>query len=458
MVRILGGKWDRERWWHKLIQVCQRWRSLIFASSSYLSLCLVCTHGTPIVDMLALSPPLPLIIHYTDPDRDITAAEEEGIIFALKQHRRVHRIRFFMPIPNLERLIKAIDKEYPVLEYLIMISSSEVVSTAWMLPTTFQAPHLCCLVLRGFFIIPAGLVTAKGLVTLYLITDDPTAYFPPYTLLCISFMRQLETLRINFKFPLSNHDLETLLQLEVVFTSTMTHFTYPNLRWFEFQGASAYLEAFVHWINAPCLEKLNIRLFKQPLFSFPHLLRFMNTAKNLSFESAKFEFSNNRVSVGMNLREEEVHALSMAVYCLELSSQVTSLAQIFDSLSQKMFTVEHLTFEHELHDEDHDEVEVDRTEWHTLLRSFGNVKTLCVDDGLVDELSRCLRLNDGEHPLDLLPELRELSYTGTDDVGGTFTSLLDARKNAGRPVTLNVPSRSSNPDFSESSLRDDREQ
>ena len=41
--RILGGKgWERERWWYKLAQVCQRWRILILGSASYLGLCLVC--------------------------------------------------------------------------------------------------------------------------------------------------------------------------------------------------------------------------------------------------------------------------------------------------------------------------------------------------------------------------------------------------------------------------------
>ena len=451
-VRILGGRWEHERWWHKLTQVCQRWRNLILESSSYLGLCLVCTYGTPVADMLALSPPLPLILHYMDSDRDIKAAAEEGIMLALKQRRRVHRIHFFMPIPNLERLIKVIVKEYPVLEYLIMMSSPEVVgTTTWKLPLTFLAPHLRCLVLNDFTL--PVVMTTKRLVTLYLIMDDPTrAYCPPYALfLYISFMRQLETLRIIFNFPVSDYDLERLLEFEVMCMSTMTHVTYPNLRWFEFQGASAYLEAFVHWIDAPRLEKLNIRLFKQPTYSFPRLLRFMNTAKNVRFDSAKFEFSNNQVAVGMNLREEEVHTFLMAVYCFELGSQISSLAQIFDSLSQTMFTVEHLTFKHELHDEDHDELEVDRTEWHKLFGSFSNVKTLCVDDGLVDELARCLRLNDGKHPLDVLPELQELSYTGTDDIGDTFTSFLDARKNAGRPITLNVPSRNSKPSFSESS-------
>jgi hypothetical protein len=59
--------------------------------------------------------------------------------------------------------------------------------------------------------------------------------------------------------------------------------------------------------------------------------------------------------------------------------------------------VEHLTFEHEVHgrsSEEHNEV--DHTEWRYLLRSFSNVKTLNIDDGLVWELSCCLQLDDGE--------------------------------------------------------------
>ena len=219
--------------------------------------------------MLALSPPLPLAIHYMNPDLDITSTEEEGIILALKQRRRVHRIRFFMPTRNLDRLIKAIDEEYPVLEYLIMTSSSEDVSTVRILPATFQAPRLRCLLLKGFGL-PAGLMTAEGLVTLFLIIDDPSGYCPPYTLFrYILFMRRLETLRIIFKFPISNDEVERAFhQLEAMFMSSMTYITYPNLRWFEFQGASAYMEAFVHWINAPRLKKLNFSWASNPRFPF----------------------------------------------------------------------------------------------------------------------------------------------------------------------------------------------
>jgi hypothetical protein len=51
-VRISGGRlWDRERWWYKLAQVCQRWRNVLLGSASYLGLSLICTEGTPVVDM-----------------------------------------------------------------------------------------------------------------------------------------------------------------------------------------------------------------------------------------------------------------------------------------------------------------------------------------------------------------------------------------------------------------------
>jgi hypothetical protein len=56
------------------------------------------------------------------------------------------------------------------------------------------------------------------------------------------------------------------------------------------------------------------------------------------------------------------------------------------------------------------------------------VKTLRIDNGLVEDLARCLELEDGEPPLRLLPELRELTYCGSDDAGYAFASFIDARR------------------------------
>jgi hypothetical protein len=50
--------------------------------------------------------------------------------------------------------------------------------------------------------------------------------------------------------------------------------------------------------------------------------------------------------------------------------------------------------------------------------------------------SRCLRLENGELPLELLPELQELTYLGSGDEGDAFTSLIDFGQKADRPGTL----------------------
>jgi hypothetical protein len=99
--------------------------------------------------------------------------------------------------------------------------------------------------------------------------------------------------------------------------------------------------------------------------------------------------------------------------------------------------VEHLTLEHKVHSRSSEvRNEADGTEWREFLRPFSNVKTLNVDDGLIMKVSRCLKSDDGELPLVLLPELKELTYPGSSDADDIFTSFIDARRNAGRPVTL----------------------
>lgn len=102
---LLGGEWVREHWWYRLAQVCRRWRNIIFGSASRLGLCLVCTHGTPVADMLAHSPPLPLVIDHADKDHDISTEDEKGIIHALQHRDRVCRIRLWMPMPNYANLL-----------------------------------------------------------------------------------------------------------------------------------------------------------------------------------------------------------------------------------------------------------------------------------------------------------------------------------------------------------------
>ena len=437
--RLWGGNegWVRGRWWYRLAHVCRRWRNIIFGSASYLDLSLVCTYGTPVADMLTHSPHLPLVVDYFEEGREITSDEEEGIISVFKQRERVLRVRLYGPVSSLQKIIAAMDDEYPILEFLVIQRPIEDKSTISIFPETLQAPHLRSLNLRGFAL-PIGsrlLTTAVGLVTLSLCVVHPSTYFQPNTLLqWISHMPQLEMLLIYFDFSIPSRDTER----QLTHMPIIAQVTLPNLHHLEFRGVPTYLEALVHRITTPRLERLVIDFYNQLTFSVPHLLQFVNAAENLRFGSAKFSFFSSGVVVRVYPREEaEMHGFGTAVLCWHLDWQVSSQAQIINSLSQVFSAVEHLTLEHREHSQSSEEHnEVDRTEWRRLLRPFSNVKTLRIENGLVDDLSRCLRLEDGDLPLEVLPGLQELTYIGDDNIGDTFAPFVDARRNAGRLITL----------------------
>ena len=397
--------------------------------------------------MLQLSPPLPLTVDYQS-ENGITAEDEEGLLLALEQRDRVLHLRLRLPVPELQRLIMAINEEFPILEYLIVHPWAND-GTVLMLPETLQAPNLRHLVLRGLScpVRPRLHPTAVGLVTLWLTISHSSAYIQPSMLLqWISFMPQLENLLIFFTFSVPNCDIER----QLTHTPITTHISLPNLRLIWFRGVSAYLESVVCRIATPRVENLYIRFFKQLTFSVPRLVLFTNTTENLRFYNAEIAFLDERVYVAMYFHKADTYSPFMVrVDCQHLDWQLSSMAQISSALNQVSSAVEHLVLEHEVHSRSSEEHnDVDRIEWRNLLRSFSNVKTLLVEDGLIEQLSRCLQLENGESSLELLPELQDLTYYGHRDTSDAFTSFIDSRRNAGRPVTL--VRRSASPSPSES--------
>lgn len=345
--RLAGGvkRWIGEHWWFKLAHVCQKWRRLVLGSCSYLGLCLVCTNGMPVADMLAYSPPLPLIIEYLYEVSDIRTEEEGRLMLALEQRDRVRRIRLVVYVQNSQKLYMALNEEFPILEYLIITSPDG--SATMILPEGFRAPRLHQIVLhRSALPIRSQLLTTTvGLVNLCLTVHRPSAYFHPNVLhQWLSSTPRLEMLVIIFSFPVYNLDVER----ELTRMPITTQVTLPNLRWFAFQGVGAYSEALFRRISSPRLEKLQISFFEQPTFSIPYLVQFMNTTRNLRFGSASFKFSDGQVAVDMYPREG-ICALRIGVICQHLDLQVHFTTQIFSVLSQIFSTVEHLALEHEEH-------------------------------------------------------------------------------------------------------------
>ena len=391
--------------------------------------------------MLAHSPlAVPLIIdHFDDNYRDLTAEDEEGIILALQHRDRVRRIRLLKHIPILQKLIISLDGEFPILEFLLIEHQRyhrPVIEkiTNLTLPETFRAPNLRQLLLKNFTIsIQSPLLeTNWNLVTLLLHKIPSSAYFHPNTLLqWLSLMPQLEILSISFNCYKPSRDVER----QLLRTPIMTRVTLPNLHWLGFRGTSAYLEALLPWVTIPLLKMLQIGFFHRMIHSIPHLRQFMTDARNLRIKTATFGFLEELLRVTVYPHAgARVHTLHMDLGGRHLDWQVVSAAQVFNTLRTVFSAVEQLILAYNRHNVSSEwNNEADRARWRELLGSFGNVKTLRVEYGLVEQVDRALQPGEGESPTELLPELQELSYRGTLRA---FTLFVEARQNAGRPVTL----------------------
>lgn len=120
--------------------------------------------------------------------------------------------------------------------------------------------------------------------------------------------------------------------------------------------------------------------------------------------------------------------IRLTVLCWRLDWQVSSMVQISGSLSLIFSAVEHLTLEHkELSQSLEDHNKVDRTKWLKLLRPFRNVKTLRIEGGLIEGLFRWSGIGRWRAPLELLPELQELTHFGSCDVLFILTMYLSVR-------------------------------
>jgi hypothetical protein len=427
-------RWDRQRWWYKLAHVSQQWRRVILGSSSILDLHLVCTYGVPVADMLAHSPPLPLIIFYQDGDREVTTEDEEGALLAISPgHRdRVRRIALEIPARGFERFITTMER-FPVLEHLYIESQSEY-DTIWIIPTTFEAPNLRHIHLGHvtFSIDPPILTINRpaGLVDLWLGGIPHFSYFPPsYILTRLSLIPQLQTLGIGFDSPRPSH--ATLIV-------QVPHVTLPNLRIFSFLGGSAYLECLFSRINAPVLTTLDVLFFDEQIHPIPHLLQLIQASENLVFNTFELSFNGGNFVdlIADSHRRRWKRPLNLRIMCRLFDLQVAFAVRILSALSPVLSTVERLTLNQTGHDLSSGRIHVDRS--RELLGLFNGVKTLHVNNELVWTVSRSLRSEVGEPPLVLLPNLEELSYSGSDG-DDSFVPFINERQAAGHPVRLSLP-------------------
>jgi hypothetical protein len=428
--------WHRQRWWYKLAHVCRQWRNIILESPSRLDLHLYCAKDVPVADILARSPPLlPLTINYHVMDRMVMTAEDEsGLLLALSQRDRVRHVLFWM-LSNVGKFVTVMDDQFPLLERMHIDSRTDFEVD---LPVTFQAPNLRHLKL-WMVSIPIGsplLTTATGLVTLELLNIPASANLPPsYIRTRISLMAQLERLSITFQYPIPIRVAQSQSP------QTPDTITLANLQSFLFKGVSTYLEGLVARITAPSLNRLHVYLFDQFLFTVPHLLQFMQTSENLTLNAVQVTFGYFSVSLRAVPGKWDTPLL-LQIESEELDWQVASAMQVFGALSPVLSVVEQVTFSYEEHNQSLSEWHnnVDRRLWRGLLRPFINAKTIHVQDDLVSKMFSSLLSDDGEPPLELLPSLEQVRYSGLggSDAQDAVTRFINERQAASHPVSLDL--------------------
>jgi hypothetical protein len=413
----------RQRWWYKLVHVSRRWRSLILAAPSLLDLHLVCSSGVPVADMLAHSPPLPLTIFYwLDKYAKMKAEDEKDALLALSQRDRVRRIALRALNEQLEKLFVAMDGEFPILERLNVVSSNppEVI-----LPRTFGAPNLSNVkLLRVALPNQPHLLTPTGLVSLQLREIQDSALYPPsYILASLSLMPQLETLWIMFKeyLPPSGYARDTAIT---------SHVTLSNLREFVFLGDKAHLEDLCTWMAAPVLSIFHVQFFHLHTFTAPHLLSFMQTSVTFRFHAIKLTCSRrlDLIHLQGDPQPSGLDPFSLKVKTYYLACPVS--IQVLDALSPVLSVAVQVTL---IMNISLPNCYLCRTEWRGFLRPFSDVKVLRVVTD-VGGLGHSLRTEEGEQPLDLLPNLEEVIYSGSDK--NAFTPFINEREAVGHPVRM----------------------
>ena len=423
-------------WW-SLARVCRRWRRLIYESALYLDAHIICTEGTPVVDKLSLLPPLPLVVNYRS--RNIRARDELGISHVLRLRDRVRRIDIRLPPSNLRKLLVLMDEPFQILEHLHLASTTDQ-DTSLILPETLLAPNLRHLTLLGIKLSTelSLLSSAISLVTLTLENIRDSAYLLPELLITrLCAFRQLEELSIRFAIPLPHSGAESEF-LDALETPT----TLPRLKRLTFRGVGAYLESLAAQIRAPSLEQLHVTLFDQGFFVLPHLSNFVNKAEGLQLPIvAKIIFEQGGLTLTTDHRRwhqlrNESSGFSLRVICDVFDRHVDCAAQICNTLGPVLSDVEHLTLTGRRW------VPVDRqlgnvssARWRKLLRPFIGVKRLHMCRVLRSEISRALQEDDAGLDPWLLPSLQEL-IPDISQSDNSFTSFIDARQNAGRPVRL----------------------
>ena len=416
--------------WRGLVQVCQRWRNLVFGSPLYLGVKLPCTARTSLRGTLDAWPALPISVEQHICSR-LSQVERENLLAILELHQRVCEIDLAdMTTMFLEQVGQVMQKPFPALTKLLLESSSP---SALVFPNSFlggSAPRLRELEFERIPCptLPDILMSATDLRYLYLSSLPLSSCIPSQVMVtCLSKMTRLKKLVIN------SHSSRCQQSQTSLPSPPSTHTILPALTHLRFRGWCDYLEDLVANIDTPLLNRMSLSFFEEDTYNMPRLSKFIScTNRFRSLRRVDAVFYDHITMVKLYLQTDLIPGptLDLEILCRDPDRRLSSLAQLCQSLSS-LSTLERLDIRRGKYDDSAAlPYDIENARWLELLRLFAGVKNLYVTEPLGLPAISALAVPAGDG-VTVLPALQSIFLEGLQPSGSlrdNVDQLLAARQ------------------------------
>lgn len=429
--------------WHRLAHVCRIWRHVIFASSHYLNLELLCTYGTPARKNLGYLPALPIVITFPG-FFEVEHSDGDDILAALEHPDRVRVVELSIPYSLLGKMATVMQEPFPVLTRLWLQSRNDGPMPA--LPDDFlggYAPSLQKICLDGipFPAAPALLLSARDLVDVDLRNIPSTGYISPEAMVTsLATLPRLKYLTLGFRWGSSYYP-------DRIRQPPITRTILPALTTFDFNGLFEYLEDFVAQVDAPQLNCLGIVYLGKGKgywgeveqysdssesedeeednidFQIPQLCKFIDRSENLKiswFRRAFLEIQDYFVIIELDGGRS---SFKLSIHNIRISQ-----VEVFSQISCILSNVDRLFISSEFPGLGN------TIRWLEVLHPFTAVKALSVQGEHSRRVALALKNVTGVWAAEVLPALELLCLENRSV--SSVKQFIAARRNVGRPVTF----------------------
>ena len=427
--------------WQTLVHVCRRWRCIVVASPRRLDLKLYCTPQRSIYsETLDIWPKLPIVINA----RNIRSKEDvTNIITGLRQHNRVCKI-YYLAGQFQDSLLKEVaklDEPFPALTSLGLFSFGQNVP---VLPDSFlggSAPLLRSLALDGIPYPSIGklLSSTTNLVRLSLWDIPYSGYISPEMIVpCLSTLFRLQSLVLGFQYSRSRAHRANR------HPPPLARVVLHNLTILSFNGEIGYLEDILSRIETPVLNRCDFRFFNRLVFDIPLLAQFIHrTERFKKIYAARVKITDSAIGITL-LEQEEMddsdgEALELRISCEPLDWQLSAFAQVFNSVSSFLPTLESLEI---AADRDEWQGEIEVTQWQECFHLFTAVKEMTlVRADSVRLVAPALQELARERPMEVLASLQMLflptyGWQSSGPLKEAIDEFVATRQLYGHPVTV----------------------